>query len=74
MMVSVKLFASLRSFGPNDQVIGLPDQSTIADVICYLKIPSAIRLLRIVNGEHRSPEHVLQNGDELALFPPIAGG
>jgi sulfur-carrier protein len=74
MKVSVKLFASLRTFGPDDQVIEVPDHATIDDVIRYLKIPSTIRLLRIVNGEHRPPDHELKDGDELALFPPIAGG
>ncbi len=74
MKISVKLFASLRAFGPNEQVIELPDHSSIADVICCLKIPSTIRLLRIVNGEHQPMDHALKDGDELALFPPIAGG
>lgn len=74
MKVNVKLFASLRTFGPNEQIIELPDHTTIDDVIRYLKIPSTIGLLRIVNGEHRPQDHELTNGDELALFPPIAGG
>ncbi len=74
MKVNVKLFASLRTFGPDDQVIELPDHTTIDDVIRYLKIPSTIRLLKIVNGEHRPTDHELKDGDELALFPPIAGG
>lgn len=74
MKVNVKLFASLRTFGPDEQVIELPDHTTIDDVVRSLKIPRTIRLLRIVNGEHRPADHVLQDGDELALFPPIAGG
>jgi sulfur-carrier protein len=74
MKVNIKLFASLRTFGPDEQIIELPDHTTIDDIIHYLKIPSTIRLLRIVNGEHRPPDHMLTDGDELALFPPIAGG
>jgi molybdopterin synthase sulfur carrier subunit len=74
MKVKIKLFASLRTFGPDDQVIEFPDHTTIDEVIRSLKIPSTIRLLRIVNGKHRPSDHVLKNGDELALFPPIAGG
>ncbi len=74
MKVIIKLFASLRIFGPNEQVIELPDHTTIDDVIRSLKIPGTIRLLRIVNGEHQPADHVLQDCDELALFPPIAGG
>ena len=74
MKVNVKLFASLRTFGPNEEVIELPEQATIDDVVRSLKIPGTIRLLRIVNGEHRPADHVLKDGDELSLFPPLAGG
>lgn len=74
MKVKVKRFASLRQFGPDEQVIEFPEGTTVDDVIHSLNIPVTIRLLRIVNGEHRPPDHVLQDGDELAVFPPIAGG
>jgi molybdopterin converting factor small subunit len=74
MNVKVKLFASLRAFGPDEQVLELPDRMTTDDVVRSLKIPATIRILRIVNGEHRPPEHILKEGDDLALFPPIAGG
>lgn len=74
MNVKVKLFASLRTFGPDEQVVELPDGTTIEDVVQILRIPGTIRLLRIVNGEHRPADHVLTDGDDLALFPPIAGG
>jgi molybdopterin converting factor small subunit len=74
MNVKVKLFASLRTFGPDEQVIELSELTTVEDVVQMLKIPGTIRLLRIVNGEHRPADHVLTDGDDLALFPPIAGG
>jgi molybdopterin converting factor small subunit len=74
MKVNVKLFASLRTFGPDEQVLELPDQTTIDEVVQLLKIPATIRLLRIVNGEHRPADYRLQDNDDLALFPPIAGG
>ena len=74
MNVTVKLFASLRQFGPDRQVLELPAQATIEDVVRTVGIPQSIRLLRIVNGEHRPVGEPLKDGDELALFPPIAGG
>jgi molybdopterin converting factor small subunit len=74
MKVKVKLFASLRQFGPDEQVMDLPDRTTIDEVVDLLKIPRTIRLLKIVNGEHRPADHALNDGDDLALFPPIAGG
>jgi len=74
MKVTVKLFASLRCLGQDEQVLELPDRTTIDDVVRILKIPGTIRLLKIVNGEHRPADYVLKDGDDLALFPPIAGG
>ena len=74
MKVKVKLFASLRTFGPDEQVLEVPTGTTIDDVVHILRIPGTIRLLRIVNGEHRPAGHHLQDNDELALFPPLAGG
>ena len=74
MKVKVKLFALLRQFGPDEQTVELPEGTTVDDVVRSLKLPGTIRLLRIVNGEHRPADHVLKDGDELALFPPIAGG
>ena len=74
MKVKIKLFASLRTLGPDEQVLELPAGTTIDDVVHSIKIPETIRLLKIVNGEHRPADHVLKEGDELALFPPIAGG
>ena len=74
MKVKVKLFALLRQFGPDEQTVELPEGTTIDDVVRSLKLPGTIRLLRIVNGEHRPTDHVLKDGDDLALFPPIAGG
>ncbi|MBI5075538.1 MAG: MoaD/ThiS family protein [Nitrospirae bacterium] len=71
--MKIKLFASLRKFGPDEQIIELPDNATIDDAINSLNIPKTA-LLRIVNGEHRPAVHQMKDGDELALFPPIAGG
>ena len=73
MKVKIKLFASLRNFGPDEQVVELPENATIEDAVNSLNIPK-IALLKIVNGEHRPVIHQLKDGDELALFPPIAGG
>jgi molybdopterin converting factor small subunit len=74
MKVRIKLFASLRQFGPDEQVTDLPEGTTIDDAVHLLQIPRTIRLLKIVNGVHQPADHVLQDGDDLALFPPIAGG
>ena len=74
MKVKIKLFATLRKFGPEEQEVDLPENATIGDAINLLNLPKEIPLLKIVNGEHRPPKHRLKDGDDLALFPPIAGG
>jgi len=74
MRVTVKLFATLRNFGPAEQEIELAQDSALEDLITMLKLPQRIPLLKIVNGEHRSVHYRLKEGDEIALFPPIAGG
>ena len=70
----MKLFATLRKFGPEEQEMELPENASVEDVIRLLKLPEKIPILRIVNGEHRNLKHILKEGDEIALFPPIAGG
>ena len=74
MKVTVRLFATLRNFGPVEQEIELAQNSTLEDLIKVLKLPEKIPLLKIVNGEHRTIHYRLKEGDEIALFPPIAGG
>lgn len=74
MKIKIKLFATLRKFGPDEQVIEVPENSSVDDVIKSLDLPQKIALLRIVNGEHRPPSYLLKDDDELSLFPPIAGG
>jgi molybdopterin converting factor small subunit len=74
MKIKVKLFATLRKFGPEEQEIDLPENATVEDAINLLNLPEKFPLLKIVNGEHRPPKYLLNDGDELALFPPIAGG
>jgi molybdopterin converting factor small subunit len=74
MKVKVKLFATLKQYGSEEQEIELPEGTTVADVINLFKIPKEIPLLRIVNSVHVRPDYTLKDGDVLALFPPIAGG
>ena len=74
MKIKIKLFASLKQFGPEEQEVDLPGKATIGDAINLMKLPEKFPLLMIVNGEHRPVTHPLKDGDELALFPPIAGG
>jgi molybdopterin synthase sulfur carrier subunit len=79
MKVEVRLFATLQPYLPvgahSDGVsLELPPGTTVGDVMESLKIPSDLACLTVVNGRDAAPEHVLSPGDELAMFPPLAGG
>ncbi len=74
MKITLKLFATLVRFGPEVQEIIVPEGTTVADVIKKTNISDKIPLLRILNGIHVPADHVLREGDILALFPPIGGG
>ena len=74
MKITVKLFATLRDFGPKIQEMSVSENSTIEKVVRSLNLPEEIPLLTIVNGVHTDPEEMLKEGDVLALFPPVGGG
>ena len=79
MKVEVRLFATLQSYLPagtrGDRVsLVFPPGATVGDVVASLNIPSDVACLIVVNGRDAEPEQVLVPGDELALFPPLAGG
>jgi molybdopterin converting factor small subunit len=79
MKVEVRLFATLQSYLPagahGDGVsLELPSGTTVRDVVEALKIPSDMACLTVVNGREAESEQVLSAGDELVMFPPLAGG
>ncbi|ABO50781.1 thiamineS protein [Desulforamulus reducens MI-1] len=54
--------------------LSLPENSTILDIIKHFNIPEEEVFSTLVNGLHKSFETVLQEGDRVALFPPVGGG
>jgi len=79
MHVTVKLFASLARFSPGGLPgtpfkITLSESATVQVVVDQLGIPSEETKVTFVNGLIRDPDWVLQQGDEVGIFPPIGGG
>lgn len=79
MKVRVKLFATLSRYAVGVQPgtaweVELPEGATLQDLIDHLRIPSEEARVAFVNGLSRSMDWVLQPGDEVGVFPPIAGG
>lgn len=79
-MLTLVYFASLReALGKAGEQITLPPGvSTVADLIAELVSQRAAlsdkRLLVAVNQEMVDRTHPLQDGDEVAFFPPVTGG
>jgi molybdopterin synthase catalytic subunit/molybdopterin converting factor small subunit len=74
--VTVRLFAGLRErAGTGERVLDMPAGAGVADVWAVLGLgeePSG--LLYAVNREYAAGERVLEEGDEVALIPPVSGG
>ena len=81
--VNLKLFASLREFLPagakqNTATIECASGETVADVLDRFNVPREHCHLVVVNGVFIAPGaragKVLNEGDTLAVWPPVAGG
>jgi molybdopterin converting factor subunit 1 len=79
--VVVRLFAILRErAGAGESVLDLPAGSTVAVAAGKLiESHPAIRdhmkhVAYAVNREYTGLETVLEDGDELAVIPPVSGG
>lgn len=79
MIVRVKLHAILRKFLPpeaRDQtaVLELPDGATVSDAIARLGIPANHASMLVSGDDYLRPETRLRDGQEVSIFPPLAGG
>jgi molybdopterin converting factor small subunit len=80
MQITVKLMASLRTKLPPGAPGGkarldLDPGATIDSVLDRLGIPGGHVHLVMVNGEMETDRaRLLNDGDELTIFPPVAGG
>jgi len=77
--VHVKLFATLRQYRPGLGLgqafpVELPAGATVGDLVQQLGLPAEEVKIVFVNGLFRNLDHVLADGDELGIFPPVGGG
>ncbi|MDD2587119.1 MAG: MoaD/ThiS family protein [Syntrophomonadaceae bacterium] len=74
MQVKVKLFFTLRRGRSRVVDIQLNPGATVKEVIINLGIkPSEVAIV-MVNGHYSNMEKQVDDGDIVALFPPIGGG
>ena len=84
MKITFKLFASLTDYLPpavralNAMEIEVPAGATVMQVIEPFALPPSMVHLVLVNGRYLAPPErstqPLNDGDVLAIWPPIAGG
>jgi sulfur-carrier protein len=84
MKITLKLFASLTDYLPaadrtsNITQLDVAPQASIMQIIEPFGMPPKLVHLVLVNGTYINPEvratYALQEGDVLAIWPPIAGG
>ncbi|MEQ8664086.1 MAG: MoaD/ThiS family protein [Rhodospirillales bacterium] len=83
MNIRLKLYASLSVHLPADAVkneaeVQVADGTTVQEALDSRGLPRELCHLVLVNGVFTPPDErrsrVLQNGDHLAVWPPVAGG
>jgi MoaE-MoaD fusion protein len=74
--VSVRLFAGLREAAGRDELeLELPAGARVADALAQVQhLAPDTPLVLAVNREYASSDAVLEEGDELAVVPPVSGG
>lgn len=75
-MIQVKFFASLRErAGKADMSIPAAGLATVTDVwASATDFDMPANTLVAVNHEYVARDHAVQDGDEVAFFPPVTGG
>lgn len=83
MEIRVKLYASLAEYLPvgairNEIAMLVPTAATPTQIIHRLGVPETMCHMVLVNGVYITPEvrsvSELEEGDHLAVWPPVAGG
>ena len=84
MNITFKLFATLTDYLPaearrsNQVTLDVAQDASISQIIEPYGMPPKLVHLVLVNGKYIEPaqraSHALQEGDVLAIWPPIAGG
>lgn len=79
MIVHVRLFATLRRHHPDLGIgeampVELPDGATVEQLVKRLRLPAAEIKVVFVNSVTQQGGHVLDDGDQVGIFPAVGGG
>lgn len=73
------LYASLGKLAPHKNAgssfhVELENDGTVRNALDKVEIPTQSSLIIFVNGRHSRFDDRLNDGDRVAIFPPVAGG
>ena len=83
MKVNLKLYASLGQYLPdhavkNEAVIETDNELSVEAILAMHDVPPENCHLVLVNGLYTTPSEragkMLEDGDSVAVWPPVAGG
>jgi len=77
MSINIRLFASLREqLGQAETSMNISKPTTVADVWTYISNdkPVPANMLCAINMEYVDLDQQVNDGDEVAFFPPVTGG
>ena len=80
IQVNAKLFASLRNKVPEHKdwtqpiPVSFDGVATIGDLLTHFDVAFPQAIVAVVNGTRRKMDWLLEDGDEVGLFPPVGGG
>jgi len=72
--VEVRLFANFRKGREKKQTIQLKEGAIIRDLLEIVNIPEEEVSILLQNGKYGPADRVLNDGDIIAVFPPVGGG
>ncbi|GAB6180321.1 MoaD/ThiS family protein [Desulfotomaculum defluvii] len=55
-------------------LVNIDESTTARDIVKQLNIPEEEVFSILINGLHKTLDTILQDGDRVALFPPVGGG
>ncbi|MBW1785655.1 MAG: MoaD/ThiS family protein [Deltaproteobacteria bacterium] len=76
--IQLNLYASLSRFMPEEDRSGhgleLAGETTVREVLVRFNVPLETVKMIFINGRHAGMDAVLNDGDRVGVFPPVAGG
>ena len=72
--IEIRYFATLRRNGIKKEVMNFEDGISVSKVLSEILIEEKDVAILLVNGIKVSFDKELNDGDIIALFPPVGGG